>query len=186
VTPTHYIVIDAEGARAEIESLDAEQATIRLNNGQLASVPRSMLSAQTDGSHRVEFSLARFLQDGVVVIPVIEEQLDVGKREVEHVVRISRTVHAKDVVVDEVLRRENVEIERVPVNRYVENPVPVREENGTTIVSLVEEVLVVEKRLLLREEIRITRREETDKFHEVYTLHSEDVHVERDGEINPA
>ena len=49
----------------------------------------------------------------------------------------------------------------------------------------VEEVLVVEKRLLLREEIRVTRRQSAEKFHEVYTLQSEEVHVERDGDINP-
>jgi stress response protein YsnF len=54
-----------------------------------------------------------------------------------------------------------------------------------TIIPLVEEVLVVEKRLLLREEIRVTRRQSAEKFHEVYTLQSEEVHVERDGDINP-
>ncbi len=175
-------MVDPEGIRAEIESLNSEQATVRLNDGRLISLPRSYLLAQTDGSFRVEFSLSRFLQNGLMVIPVIEEQLDIDKREVQRTVRISKTVEARDVEVNEALRSESIDIERVPVNRYIDSPLPVREENGTTIISLVEEVLVVEKRWLLREEIRISRREAIEPFNEVYTLRREDVHVERDGE----
>jgi uncharacterized protein (TIGR02271 family) len=182
VIPTRYVVTDAEGVRAELESLDSEQATIRLNDGRLVAVPRSVLVAQTDDSHRVEFSLTRFLQDGVMVVPVVAETLDVGKRTVERTVRISKTLETKDVTVEEPLRHEHVDVERVEVNRYVDGPVPVREENGTTIVSLVEEVLVVEKRWLLREEIRVTRRVETETFRDVYALRREDIRIERDGD----
>ena len=56
---------------------------------------------------------------------------------------------------------------------------PVREENGTTIVSVVEEVLVVEKRWMLREEIHIRQqRIETHQPQHIYTLRSEEVQVE--------
>lgn len=185
VTPSHYTLIDAEGASAEIEALTSEHATVKLQDGQLMAVPRAALTPQPDQSFRVEFSLSRFLQDGVMIIPVVAETLDVDKRVVERVVRVSKSVQSKDVTVDEDLLREDVDIERVPVNRYVDVLPAVREENGMTIIPLVEEVLVVEKRLLLREEIRVTRRQLAEKFHEVYTLQSEEVHVERDGDINP-
>jgi stress response protein YsnF len=67
----------------------------------------------------------------------------------------------------------------VPMQRVVEGPVPVREENGTTIISIVEEVLVVEKRLMLREEIHIRKqRIETHQPQRV-TLRSAEVRVER-------
>ena len=58
-------------------------------------------------------------------------------------------------LVDEPLLHDKVAITRVPMQRVVEGPVPVREEHGTTIISVVEEVLVVEKRWMLREEIHI-------------------------------
>ena len=65
------------------------------------------------------------------------------------------------------------------MQRVVDGPVPVREENGTTIISIVEEVLVVEKRLMLREEIHIRKqRIETHQPQRV-TLRSEEVRVER-------
>jgi stress response protein YsnF len=61
----------------------------------------------------------------------------------------------------------------------VEGPVPVREEHGTTVLSVVEEVLVVEKRWMLREEIHIRKqRLETHQPQQI-TLRSEDVQVER-------
>jgi uncharacterized protein (TIGR02271 family) len=119
-----------------------------------------------------------------MVIPVVAEQLDVEKHAVERNVRITKSISTKDVAVDEDLLHEEVNVERVPVNRYVDTLPSVREEDGVTVIPLVEEVLIVEKRLLLREEIRITRRQSTEKFHEVYTLQSEEVHVERDGDIN--
>ena len=73
----------------------------------------------------------------------------------------------------------HVTITRVPIQRVVDGPVPVREENGTTIISIVEEVLVVEKRLMLREEIHIRQqRIETHQPQRV-TLRSEEVQVER-------
>ena len=57
-----------------------------------------------------------------------------------------------------------------------------RHEGDVTIIPLIEEVLVVEKRLLLREEIRVSRRKTTVNNPQVYTLRREDVQVERDDE----
>lgn len=56
------------------------------------------------------------------------------------------------------LDHEEVEIERVPVNRIVEAPTPWRRDGDITIVPVFEEILVVEKKLLLKEEVRIRRR----------------------------
>ena len=94
-------------------------------------------------------------------------------------VRLTKVVHEREVQVDEPLWREEVEVTRVPMQRVVDGPVPVREEHGTTILSVVEEVLVVEKRWMLREEIHIrTQRIETHQPQRI-TLRSEDVQVER-------
>ena len=123
--------------------------------------------------------------DERVVVPVVVEQLDVQKRRVEAGgVRIRKVVREREEVVDEPLMREEVQVRRVPVGRVVDGPVPVRHVGDTMIVSLLEEVLVVEKRLMLKEELHITKTEvETYKPQRV-VLRSEEAFVERAGESN--
>lgn len=95
-----------------------------------------------------------------VVVPLAEERVRVGKRRVETPVRIETTVHEREETVEMPLLQETVDVERVSVNRYVDAPAPVRQEGNVTIVPLHEEVLVVQKKILLREEVRIVRRSE--------------------------
>lgn len=177
-----YTLIDQDGTRATIEALDAQEAHVRTADGTPIVLPRTTLIEQEDGSYRIPFSLARFQQDGVIVVPVVQEEVNVDKREFERTVRITKLVGSQNVTVDEPLNREDIEIEHVAINRYVEDALPVRYEGNTTIIPLVEEVLVVEKRLLLREEIHITRRQSTVNNPQVYTLRREDVRVERGDE----
>ena len=73
-------------------------------------------------------------------------------------VRIHKVVHEREELVDEPLLHEEVSIERVPIHRFVDEAMPIRYEGDTMIVSLLEEVPVVEKRLMLKEELRITTR----------------------------
>jgi len=94
-------------------------------------------------------------------------------------VRIHTTVHTREVLVDEPLVREEVIIERVPVNRVVEGPIPVRSEGETMILSLLEEVLIVETRLRLTEELRITRRRTETHRPVTATVRREDITIER-------
>jgi stress response protein YsnF len=98
--------------------------------------------------------------DRSTVIPVIQEELDVQTRRVEREsgVRVSKTIEECEEVVDELLTREDVEVERVRMNVPVEAPGSVRYEGDTMIIPIFEEVVVVEKRLMLKEEIRVTRR----------------------------
>jgi stress response protein YsnF len=94
-------------------------------------------------------------------------------------VRLTKVVHERETLVDEPLFRDEVEVTRVPMQRVVDGPVPVREDNGTTILSVVEEVLVIEKRWMLREEIHLrTHRRETHQPQRI-TLRSDEVQVER-------
>ena len=55
----------------------------------------------------------------------------------------------------------------------------VRHEGETTIVPIVEEVLHTERRLFLKEEVRITRKKTTDKFHDRVTLRYQEAVVTR-------
>jgi stress response protein YsnF len=94
-------------------------------------------------------------------------------------VRITKVVHEWEAHVDEPLWREEVEGTRVPMQRVVDGPVPVREDNGTTILSMVEEMLVVEKRWMLREKIHICIQRSETHLPQRITLWREDVQVER-------
>lgn len=87
------------------------------------------------------------------------ESLVVTKRLVEgETIRVSTLTREVDQKIDEALVHDLVEVERVAIGRVVETRPDIREENGVTIVPVVEEVLVVERRLVLKEEVRITRK----------------------------
>ena len=115
-----------------------------------------------------------------IVIPVVAETLEVTKRELERLgARLIKTVNERTETVDVPLMEERTEIERLPVNRAVETAPPVRYEGDAMIVPVMEEVLVTEKRLMLREELHIRKRKvEVRKSHQV-TLRSEHIAVER-------
>lgn len=114
-------------------------------------------------------------------LAVVEERLEVGKREIEAgTVRARKVVHERQEAVDVPLSRERVEVERVPINRVVDQVPPVRTEGDVTIIPVMEEVLVVEKRLMLREEVRLVKRREETREQQTVTLRREEVEVTRD------
>jgi uncharacterized protein (TIGR02271 family) len=93
-------------------------------------------------------------------ITLAEEELEIEKHEtVQGRVVVSKHVETftHDQPVE--LAHDEVDVERVPVGRDVDEVPRIREEGATTIVPVIEEVLVVEKRLRLVEEVRITRRQ---------------------------
>jgi len=115
-----------------------------------------------------------------LVIPVIEESLDLSKELVETgVVRVHKSVREHEVVISEPLTSETVHVERVPMNVMVDGPLPVRTEGDVTVIPVVEEVLVTTKQLRLVEEVRITRLRSTNVHQQNVTLRAEDVSVER-------
>ena len=90
------------------------------------------------------------------IISLVAEQLVVEARTVETGrVHVRTRVVETEQVVDLPLQRDDVDIERISLNQVVERALPVREENGVTIVPLYEEVLVVTKQLVLKEELHI-------------------------------
>jgi uncharacterized protein (TIGR02271 family) len=115
------------------------------------------------------------------VVPVIREELKVDKRTEETgVTRIRKTVQERQETVDVPLRVDEVEVERVPVGRYVDAPVEVRQEGDTTIIPVLEEVLVVEKRLLLKEELHVRKRSREVRDRREVTLRGEKAVVEHE------
>lgn len=113
-------------------------------------------------------------------IELAEEQLRVSKREVERGRVVIRTrVEEWDEIAEATLRQEDVIVERVPIGRSIEMAPQVREEDGVLIVPVLEERLVVTTELVLKEEIRITKKSRTELVREPVRLRSEQVEIER-------
>lgn len=114
-----------------------------------------------------------------LVVPVIAEELQVGVRAVERGrVRITKTINEREEIIDEPLRTEDAVIERIEINRIVESAPPVRYEGDVMVVSLVEEVVVYEKKLILREELRVSKKTTVTHKPQSVVLRREEANVE--------
>ena len=119
--------------------------TVKLSDGTELTVPSTTLEPQQDGSF--------FLRDDRVrPAPQPESGVkDSGK-----------DIASEDGTnFDASLFKEDIDVQRVPVNRVLDRPAETRIEDGVTIIPVMEERLKVEKQLILREEIRITKKRST-------------------------
>ena len=153
------------------------------------NVPDDVL---TTGTVRGDGLQPGMLERGVVtdvaateVIPVLREELKVSKREVETGrVVVHKTVSERDENVEMLLRRTDVSVERVPVGRTVTEAPASREEGDVLIIPVMEEVLVVEKRLILKEELHIRKTTTERTAHEVVRLRTETARIEPSGNVS--
>lgn len=118
--------------------------------------------------------------NGETVVPVVAEEVTIGREQVETGrVRIAKHVHEHEEVVDVPGFTEEVEVERVPIGRILDGPVEARYEGDTLVIPVMEETLVVQKRLLLKEELRVTRRRRETHDPQRVILRREEAQVER-------
>ncbi len=119
--------------------------------------------------------------DDRVVVPVVAESLQVGVREVSRGgVRVHREIREEPVRVDPPLQQTHVDIERRIVNQLLDGPAPEPHQDGDTLViPVVEEVAVVQRRWLLKEELRVTRSQHTIHRPQEVVLRRDHVTVER-------
>ena len=119
----------------------------------------------------------------VVTVPVIEETAGVGTRAVETGrVRVRTATETVEEVLRESLRSETFAVTRVPIGRTLaagEAPPGIRTEGGVTIIPVLEEILVVEKRLVLREEVHLRRSASADEVEVPVTLRRQHAVIER-------
>jgi uncharacterized protein (TIGR02271 family) len=114
------------------------------------------------------------------VIPLVEETVRVGKREVQGgAVRVRTVVDTVEELARAELRGEKVDVTRVPVDREIDRAPEIRTENGVTVIPIVEEILVVEKRLVLKEELHVRRQETTEIVEVPVTVRRQRAVVER-------
>lgn len=165
-----------------------ERVSVKLDGHAPVEVPAELLSKQSDGTYELPLyaeELDRMHEHGEhpgepIVVPIVEERLKIDKRRVESgTVRVRKHVHEDIETVDTPLLHEQVDVDRVEINEFVDGPRTVRQEGDVTIIPVMEEVLVVEKRLMLKEEIRLRRRVHETREPRQVTVRREEVEVER-------
>ena len=120
------------------------------------------------------------------VIPLVEETATVDTRQViTGRVRVQTITDTIEELAQAEVLQEIVEVTRVPIDQVVETAPEIRTEGDVTIVPMLEEVLVVEKRLVLKEELHIRRRVGTETIEVPVTLRKQRAIVEREAPDDP-
>jgi uncharacterized protein (TIGR02271 family) len=143
------------------------------DNDQLRAGDADPLRAGDATRSEIKESDTKTLQLFAEDLSVAKEVLETGR------VRVSTRTREIEALVDENLARERVEIERVPMGRQIHAAPEVRQVGDTTIVPVVEEVLVVERRLMLKEEIHIRRVRRTERHQETVKLRRQEAVIDR-------
>jgi uncharacterized protein (TIGR02271 family) len=117
-----------------------------------------------------------------IVVPLHVEELAPVREEREiGAIRITTHIETAPADWEATVRRDNASVERIPVNQAVDAAPEARWEGDMLIVPVVEEEIVVSRRLVLREEIRITRRPEERTVSGTEPLRRQVVDIERIG-----
>lgn len=201
-----FQVIDAKGVRGTLDltvappqgsNTDAKLVLVRFADGSQLFADAGEFTEREEGvftfpgdfaellsgASDLRYGAVPFGSTGQIIIPIVAEELNVTREKVlTGGVRVRKTVEQRTETVDEPTLREEVNVERVAVNEFVEEAPAVRYEDDVMIVPLLEEVLVVEKRLVLREEIRISKRRETVRNPQQIVVRREQATLEQ---INP-
>ena len=134
--------------------------------------------AQSTMEQRNEFDEKKNTE--TTVIPVVQEKAIISKEIVDtSKVIVRKRVTEEETTLNIPLIHERFTIEHVPVNQIVASPPAVRQEGDTTIIPVLREVLVVEKRYELVEEVHVTKKKTVVPHVQEITLRKEVVEVER-------
>ncbi len=159
--------------------LDRETTALQFSDGRILRIDTRLLE-QLETTSAFE-ALSTAAEPANLIIPIVEEQLEVGRRTVETgKIRLEKTVEEFQTALNEPLAVRTYDVERILKNEPVDAAPPVREEAGRTIYSLVEERLILTKQLVLREEVHLIRRDTQKIDTQVVTLKREHLVVERE------
>ncbi|RPI81725.1 MAG: DUF2382 domain-containing protein [Chloroflexi bacterium] len=166
---------------------------LRMDNGQTVWVPKDLLKRQPDGSYLIPIrrnqieiqrrSLQPDRKEDVLVVPIIQEELDIRRKMTESGVRVTKKVVEEDRHIDEPGFVEHVDVERITKNIVIEKPISPYHEGETLVIPVFEEQIFIEKRLVLKEEVRVTRRREEIKNEQEVVLRREEVSIDQLDEI---
>jgi uncharacterized protein (TIGR02271 family) len=193
-------VIDQNGVRGTLDltvippqGSESRLVLVRFDDGRSAFIDGSAFVQNEQGGYSYPASFAALTTnqqaDSInagstnvekVIVPILAEELKIARQKVvTGGVRVHKTVQERTETVDQPIFQENIEVQRVPINQFVEEPPQVRYEGDVMVIPLLEETLVVEKRLVLREEIRIVKRSKTVNQPQQVVVRREEATLER-------
>lgn len=115
-----------------------------------------------------------------VVVRLHAEEVSVAKKQVvTGQVKVGTITRESEQLVEELLEHDHVEIGRTAIGRQVDKAPAVREEGDTLIIPILEEIVVVERRLLLKEEVRIRRVREKQPYQERVVVRRQEAVITR-------
>lgn len=186
--PARLVTKDGRRGIVDLEENESGLVRLQMDSGIQVWAPAGLIEFR-ENQYYLPVDLAQITASSaplakesqtVLVIPLAEEALAVDRRKTEiGRVRVKKEVHSREEIVDEPTFTEEVNVVRVPINKVIESPLAPRHENGTLIIPLMEEVLVVEKRLMLKEELRVTKRRREVRNPVHVTLLNEEASVDR-------
>lgn len=123
---------------------------------------------------------ADHLVEEEAVVRLLAEEISVDRRRVETGrLRIRRITRERLETVDEPLQLDEAEVSRVPVGTFVDTRPSIRETEDEIVIPVVEEVIVVERRLMLREEIHVRKTRRIEHHREEVRLRAQEVEIQR-------
>ena len=116
-----------------------------------------------------------------VVVPIYQEQASITKRHiVTGRVKVSRVTHQSEKLLTETLAQQKVTVDRIPIGKLIKAVPKIREEGDVIIIPIVEEIPVVEHRLVLIEEVWVRRVRSKENHQERVILRCQEAVVTRD------
>jgi uncharacterized protein (TIGR02271 family) len=162
-----------------------ELVRVQLDDTRVLELPAGLLRSDRNGSYTLPFGpedIERMAQESAssrTVIPVVAEELELGKRAVSTGgVRIQRHVLEQEEEIDMPLLSEHVQVRRVLLDREVEGPLPIREEGDTLIIPVVEEVLIISRRFRLKEEVHVRKLTRREQHRERITVRRQEAEIQ--------
>jgi uncharacterized protein (TIGR02271 family) len=155
--------MDAGARRVHLDAVEGTLAhLLPARPGDAAGTPPSPLTAavaaDSAGAPALPADLADIADAGEVRMQISEEELEIGKRIVgAGEVRVHKRVQTQEVREIVPVMREDVTVERRPLAEGA--GLEPRQEGDTWFIPIVEEELVIQKRLVAREELVIRKRQ---------------------------
>jgi Domain of unknown function (DUF2382) len=116
------------------------------------------------------------------IIPIIEEHVVLGtERATTATVRVRTVTHEEEHAIDEPVRITDVEVKRVPVDLWTDEPVADRIEGDTRVISVYREEIIVQRRMHVVEEVHVCLRRREERHREIVHTQQTQVVVDRDG-----
>ncbi len=173
--PTLIPLDEIKSVRSAEEVNRRETHLLPVEEGNLASgtaattVPTDMGSGVTgqNPSSLATDTSTMMERNGEILIPIASERLNIAKRVVDlGELRIHKKVEQIEEVQSVSVTHDELVVERIPMNQPLDAPLQPRTENDVLIIPIMKEVLVVQRQLVLVEEVRVSKRYVTEE-HEV-------------------